>query len=231
MGGRPAFLMQTICMPKWATGSWHDEFQAGMRQAAELPGAGELALVGGDVSAGAVFVATTTVIGTVEAGAALTRSGARPGDSVHVSGALGGSGMGLARLMGESAPALDDAAVRRHCDPCPRLELGRELCEIPASSTIDLSDGMAIDVNRLADASGVAFVIDPGLVPLFPGAQVDHALRSGEEYELLFTLPPAAPVPTGTRTARIGQVEAGSGAWLETGQGRVPLPAEGFSHF
>lgn len=231
MGGRPAFFLQTLCIPRWAEGAWHDEFQSGMRQAAELSGAERLALVGGDIAGGERFVATTTVIGTVEAGTALTRGGARPGDSLHVSGTLGGSGLGLARLHREGTAAPDDSAVRRHCEPSPRLGLGRELRGIPASAAIDLSDGLAIDANRLALASGLAVVIDPALVPLFPGVRAEDAIRSGEEYELLFTVPPNARVPPGLLAARIGHVEPGSGVWLETGGDRVALPAEGFTHF
>ena len=231
MGGRPAFFLQTLCIPRWAEGSWHDEFQNGMRHAAELSGAERLALVGGDIAGGERFVSTTTVIGTVEAGTALTRGGARPGDLLHVSGMLGGSGLGLARLNREGPPAPDDSAVRRHCEPSPRLRLGRELRGIPASAAIDLSDGLAIDANRLAVASGLAVVIDPALVPLFPGVRAEDAIRSGEEYELLFTIPPNARVPPGLRATRIGHVEPGTGVWLETGGDRVALPAEGFTHF
>ena len=231
MGGCPAFFLQTLCIPRWAAGSWHDEFQGGMRQAAELSGAERLALVGGDIAGGERFVATTTVIGTVETGTALTRGGARPGNSLHVSGTLGGSGLGLHRLHRGGAPVPDDSAVRRHCEPSPRLRLGRELREIPASAAIDLSDGLAIDANRLAVASGLAVVIDPALVPLFPGVRTEDAIRSGEEYELLFTIPPNARVPPGLRATRIGYVESGTGVWLETGEDRVALQAEGFTHF
>ena len=102
---------------------------------------------------------------------------------------------------------------------------------MPASAAIDLSDGLAIDANRLALASGLAVVIDPALVPLFPGVRAEDAIRSGEEYELLFTVPPNAGVPPGLLATRIGHVEPGSGVWLETGGDRVALPAEGFTHF
>ena len=231
MGGRPAFFLQTVCLPSWAIGAWHDEFQQGMRRAADLAGAEQLALVGGDVAAGGLFVATTTVIGMVEAGTALTRDGARPGDSLHVSGSLGGSALGLDILLNDAGRALGDPAVQRHCEPSPRLKLGRVLREIPASAAIDLSDGLAIDANRLAAASGVAVVIAAEAVPLFPGARMESAIRSGEEYELLFTLPPRTPVPSGLQATLIGHVEVGTGAWLNTGCTRISLRSEGFSHF
>ncbi len=231
MGGRPACFLQTVCLPRWAVGSWHDEFQRGMRRAADSAEVEQLALVGGDVAAGDLFVATTTVVGRVEKGTALRRDGARPGDSLHVSGSLGGAALGLDILLRDGSLASDDPAVRRHCEPSPRLALGRALREIPATAAIDLSDGLAIDANRLAAASGIAVVIDPGSVPLFPGTRTESAICSGEEYELLFTIRPGASVPAGLETTQIGRVEAGTGAWLDSGNGRVPIRADGFSHF
>ena len=231
MGGRPACFLQTVCLPAWALGEWHAAFQRGMRRAAEGAGAEEVALAGGDIAGGETFVATTAVVGRVEAGTALLRSGARPGDVVFVSGCLGGSAMGLQALTGEAGVSADDPAVRRHCEPSHRLALGRELRAIPATSAIDLSDGLAMDAARLASASGVAVVIDPAAVPLFPGARADEALRSGEEYELLFTLPSGAAAPAGARVTAVGRVESGSGAWLDADGARVPLRPEGFSHF
>lgn len=231
MGGCPGFFLQTVCLPAWAVGAWHDEFQRGMRRSADEVGAERLALVGGDVASGVLFVATTTVIGKVETGTALTRTGARPGDSLHVSGSLGGSALGLDMLLHDEASTPDHPAVRRHCEPSPRLKLGRALREVPASAAIDLSDGLAIDANRLAAASGVALVIDPESVPLFPGARPESAIRSGEEYELLFTIPSGARVPDGLQETPIGHVEAGTGVWLQTGRVRTPLRADGFSHF
>ena len=231
MGGRPEFFLQTVCLPAWAVGSWHDEFQQGMRMAANQAGAERLALVGGDIASGGLFVATTTVIGKVETGTALTRDGAQPGDTLHVSGSLGGSALGLDILLHDRDSAPDHPAVRRHCEPNPRLKLGRALRQVPASAAIDLSDGLAIDANRLAAASEVALVIDPKSIPLFPGAHAESAIRSGEEYELLFTISSGTRIPAGLRQTLVGHVEAGTGVWLEAGRTRVPLSAEGFSHF
>ena len=139
--------------------------------------------------------------------------------------------MGLDILLHDEDSAPDDPAVRRHCEPSPRLKLGRALREVPASAAIDLSDGLAIDANRLAAASEIALVIDLTSVPLFPGAQAESAIRSGEEYELLFTISSGTRVPAGLQQTLVGRVEAGTGVWLESGRTRVPLSAEGFSHF
>lgn len=231
MGGRPACLLQTVCLPDWAAGDWHDAFQRGMRDAAEMAGVGDLALAGGDLSGGDCFVATTTVVGRVESGTALRRSGARPGDSVCVSGTLGGAAMGLEAALGQDGPDWDEPAIRRHCDPSPRLALGRTLRAIPATAAIDLSDGLAIDANRLATASDVAIIFDPALLPLFPGACNDVAITSGEEHELLFTLADGTVPPEGAGVTVIGRVDAGSGVWLQIGEDLAPLPPGGFSHF
>ncbi len=231
MGGRPLCFLQTVCLPAWAIGAWHDSFQEGMREAADLAGVEDLALAGGDVAGGDLFVATTTVVGRVESGTALRRAGARPGDLLCVSGTLGGSALGLDALLGAERPDLSADAAKRHCEPVPRIALGRVLREVPASAAIDISDGLAIDANRLASASGVCLVIDPTAVPLFPGSTADQAMRSGEEYELLFALPPGARVRAREEFAVIGRVERGTGVWLESGGARAPLRPEGHSHF
>ena len=231
MGGRPLYFLQALCLPGWALGAWHRSFQRGMRELAADAAVAELALAGGDVAGGDRFVATLTVVGCVEQGTAIRRSGARPGDCVYLSGSVGGSAMGLDMLLGEAAVELDHPAIRRHCEPRPQLELGRALRSVPASAAIDLSDGLATDANRLAAASGAAVLLDRSSVPLFPGARLEHAVRSGEEYELLFTLRPGSEPPQGFATTEIGRVESGKGVWLEGGEERVRLGSEGFSHF
>lgn len=232
MGGRPQCFLQTVCLPDWAARSqWHEEFQQGLRAAADDLDLPDLALLGGDVAAGDLFVATVTAIGQVAAGTALLRSGARPGDQLCVSGSLGGSAQGLRLLLGESPPPLDHPAVRRHCAPSSRLSLGWSLRELPATAALDLSDGLAIDANRLADASCVALVIEASRVPLFPGSALADALVSGEEYELLFTCAGRDTGLNGLDVTPVGRVEQGSGVWLQTNQGRQRLPPTGFSHF
>ena len=231
MGGRPWWCLQTVCLPDWAEGWWHDEFQKGMREGARDPEAASLSLVGGDVAGGDRFVATVTVVGRVEAGTAILRSGSRPGDALYVSGSLGGSKIGLDLLLGGSSPDPDHPAVRRHCEPKARLALGRVLRTLPATAAIDVSDGLATDARRLADASGTALVIDARMLPRFPGATSDLALRSGEEYELLFTAAEGTVVPGDEEVTRIGIVEPGRGVWLESGRGREPLGPLGHSHF
>ena len=229
MGGHPSFCLQTVSLPGWASGEWHMAFQRGMRRAAELAGARDLALVGGDVSEGERFVATVTVIGTVESGTALLRSGARPGDLLYVSGSLGGSLLGLRKLLGPASPGDADPAVRRHCEPLPRLGLGSALRSLPATSAIDLSDSLADAASHLATASAASIVMERQALPLYPGADPAIALSSGEEYELLCTLAPATPPPPDADLTRIGFVKRGSGVWLRSERGIAPVDQGGQS--
>ena len=231
MGGRPLYFLQALCLPQWALGSWHRAFQLGMRELAANAELAALSLAGGDVSGGDKFVASLTVVACVEQGTAMRRSGAQPGDRVYLSGSVGGSAMGLEMLLGETPADWEHPAIRRHCEPLPRLELGRALRSLPASAAIDLSDGLATDANRLAAASGAAVFLDASSLPLFPGARLENAVRSGEEYELLFTLPPGSEPPRGFDTTEIGRVDFGTGVWLDGSQGPSRLDPEGFSHF
>jgi thiamine-monophosphate kinase len=153
----------------------------------------------------------------------LRRDGARAGDVIYVSGLLGGSAAGLARGRG--------AAWRRHARPEPRLALGRFLRQrIDASAAMDLSDGLSLDLRRLARESGLTAEIEAP--PRFPGATLVQALHGGEDYELLFTVRPSAKVPTafqGLPLTRLGQMRKGRpGAVLLDG---VPLPPLGYDHF
>ena len=163
------------------------------------------------------------VCGAVPKGKALRRDGARPGHILYVTGRLGGSALGLETGKGR--------AWRRHTHPEPRLEVGRYLREtLKASSCMDLSDGISLDLKRLCLASGVsAEITDP---PLFPGATLHHGLHGGEEYELLFTAPPRTTVPAtiaGVPISQLGVIVPGQAAML-THCGR-PLPSLAYDHF
>lgn len=231
MGGRPAWCLQTLILPEWAVGRWHDEFQRGFRAAAADPDAEGLALIGGDVSSGERFAAAVTVVGRVEGGEALLRSGARPGDLLYISGRVGGSSLGLARLLEAGAVRPGDPAIERHCRPEARLRLGRQLRKLPATSAIDISDGLAVDAGRIAKASGVSIEIRPRCLPLFPGCDAEAALSSGEEYELLCTIPPEIEPPEGQLLTCIGRVGEGSGVWLRRHGSLKRLAPTGHSHF
>jgi thiamine-monophosphate kinase len=219
MGGDPRFCLVSLCVPGWAGSAWLDRFFDGILDLAAFTGT---VLAGGDLSHGEILACDVTLCGAVPRGTALRRSGARPGHDIYVSGALGGSALGLETNTGK--------ALRRHLCPEPRLALGKFLREkMRATSAIDLSDGLSLDLRRVCLASGVdAEIFAP---PRFPGASLEQALHGGEDYELLFTVPGGFQVPDrfeGLPLTRIGSIVRGSGVVRMDGK---PLPAMGYDHF
>lgn len=154
-----------------------------------------LHLIGGDiVSTPGPLMLSLTILGTIPAGQAMRRRGARSGDLLCVSGSLGEAAMGLRILRGLAATE-DEALplIDRYRTPRPRLTLGR-LLRGRASAAIDVSDGLLADLSHLLDASGVGAVVDASRLPIappmagLPGA-LESALGGGDDYELLFTFP------------------------------------------
>lgn len=231
MGGKPCYYVLSISVPSWAAGQWIRHYFTGLFQLCKPLG---VALVGGDVARGECFSADVVMAGTAPRGKALLRSGAKPGDAIYVSGRLGGSALGLQRLLDESK-GIRDLAVKRHLNPQPRLELGGFLREnLRATAAMDLSDGLSMDLSRLARASEVGADVDVASIPRFPGASLHHALHGGEDYELLFTVPARRQVPEnfkGLPLTRIGTIRAGRSLTLLNGSRRTPLRPEGFQHF
>jgi thiamine-monophosphate kinase len=192
-------------------------------------------IVGGDLTEGSGLSIGVTVLGAVER--ALTRSGARAGETLWVTGRLGGPLLALAALQRGAAPA--PANRDRFARPVPRLREARWLAAHGATAAIDCSDGIASDASHLAAASGVRIVLELDRLPRMPGATADEAARSGEEYELVVTGPGTLDHrgferEFGVPLTAIGSVEAagteGAGVTALDGGQRVPLP-HGHSHF
>jgi len=179
MGASPLGALVALCVPG---GSGQGEVALGvMGGVAEASTATGCPVVGGDVSAAGEVVVAVTVVGTVEGdGAAVSRSGASAGDALLVTGPCGGAAAGLRELR---AGAGSGDAYRR---PVARLREGEAARRAGAHAMIDVSDGLALDLHRLADASGLGFVLDD--VPVAPGATLDEALGGGEDYELLIAV-------------------------------------------
>lgn len=209
-----------------------------------------VAVAGGDLTAApALFLAVTVVGEAVGEHALVTRSGARPGDAIVVTGEFGGAAAGLLllerpELAGSIEAGVAERLRRRQLDPEPRLAAGCALALAGASAMIDLSDGLGADGGHVAEASGVALAIELRSVPVQPGvdetakaAGVDRAkliAGGGEDYELLATLPPDrverardAVGFTGVELTVVGEVETGKGAVLKLAGGRT-LPPVGF---
>ncbi len=220
MGAAPLGALIALCVPG---GTGDGSLALGvMEGVAEASVASGCPVVGGDVSGADQLVVAVTVLGTVGSGPGpVSRAGARAGDVVLVTGPCGGSAAGLralreqrqARVTGDGTTETG-AAYRR---PIVRLREG-ELARLGgAHAMIDVSDGLALDLHRLADASGVGFALDD--VPVAAGATLDEALGGGEDYELVLTVDPAeleglmasfvgaglrAPVCIGKVTADVG---------------------------
>jgi len=151
-------------------------------------------VVGGDLTAAGQLVVSVAVTGTLAGpGEAVYRSGARPGDALFVTGPLGASAAGL-RLLRDPrplVPGLDDADRRALEDayrrPVARLAEGRHARDAGATAMMDLSDGLGLDLRRLAAASRVGFVLDH--VPAVTGATPEEAAGGGEDFELLIAAP------------------------------------------
>jgi len=180
MGAAPLAALVALCVPG---GSGQGELALGvMAGVAEASAATGCPIVGGDVSESAVLMVAVTVLGTVEAGGRppVGRSGALPDDVVLLTGPCGGSAAGLRALRAGSGAG---AAYRR---PQARLREGQVARRGGAHAMIDDSDGLALDLHRLADASGVGFRLDE--VPAAEGATLEDALGGGEDYELLIAV-------------------------------------------
>lgn len=224
MGGTPLYALLSLCLPPWADRKWQKQLYTGLFLLAQ---AHSVTLIGGDLAAGDRLAADIVVVGVAPAGRALRRSGARPGHLLCVTGPLGGSALGLERL--RRGWNERDRAVRRHLYPEPRLALGRRLLRLGASAAMDLSDGLSIDLYRLTRESGVGAEVRATDVPVFSGASLEQALHGGEDYELLFTLPPNRRPPRGC--VPIGGITARRRLILiEPGGRRSRLPLRGFQH-
>jgi thiamine-monophosphate kinase len=239
-------------IPRWATLSltlpdadpvWLERFSEGFLSIAQDH---DVDLIGGDTTRGALTVCVT-IIGEVEAGRALRRSGARPGDELWVSGTIGDAALAVAHLRGDLVlqPAERAGAMQRLDYPQPRVKLGRGLLEL-ATSCIDISDGLVADVGHLGECSGVHISIELDALPRSALAlrYCDHpigrraVLAGGDDYELAFTAPAAhrssleALAGRGVALTCVGRVEPGSGVSVVDRSGVPMILAEtGFDHF
>ena len=155
-----------------------------------------------------------------------TRSGAQPGDRLYVTGPVGDAGIGLE--LARADPAATGPLVDAYRRPRPRLAEGALLAP-HATAMMDISDGLLIDAQRMAQASGVAITIDH--IPLSPALEKARgastavqiaAARAGDDYELLFTLPRGTAPPV--RAIPVGHVTQGAGLTLMIDGAVVPLP-------
>jgi len=235
MGADPLAYLMTVALPRGMPDAWLEGFVAGLAlDQAEFA----LQVLGGDtVSTPGPVTLSLTILGTVQPGQALRRSGARPGDELWVSGTIGDGALGLHAARGE-IPDPDGYLAGRYRLPTPRIALGQALRGI-ATACMDVSDGLVQDLGHLARASGCGAVLYAGLVPhsrQAAGADPALLLTGGDDYELLFAARPGT-VPTeisqNMAATRIGHFSHGPSDVLVLDQAGQPmaLSRQGWSHF
>lgn len=228
MAAKPLGVLVALTLPP----AWLDELGALAEGIAAATSAAGAPIVGGDLTNGAPLALTLTVLGTTAA--PLRRSGAQPGDTLWVTGQLGGPALAIAAWSEGRQPTPEARA--RFARPVPRIREAQWLAAAGATAGIDISDGLGGDAAHLAAASGVRITIEAEAVPRITGADVSTAQRSGEEYELLVTTRTSFDAVAFQRTfglslTRIGAVERGdAGVDLLIGGERVASPA-GYDHF
>jgi thiamine-monophosphate kinase len=220
MGATPLACFLSLAIPKSIarTPAWLDAFLDGLLNLAALH---KVPLAGGDTSESPTdhILADITLLGTAPRNRAIRRSGARPGDSLYVTGTLGGSATELDHLAASPRKfkTASPAENHPHLFPQPRIAVGQTLLRRHlATAAIDLSDGLSTDLAHLCTASNVHAELDIARLPAHPlttklsdTSQITAILHGGEDYELLFTARPTTKIPrsiAGIPITRIGRI-------------------------
>ena len=254
MAASPRYALVSLAVPLDVDAAWVMELYGGIREACAEHA---LALVGGDTNRAELIVLSVAVVGEVAPGRALTRSGARPGDRIVVTGSLGAAAGGFALSRAHpsrAAAALSEPWGRELLEalarPVARVGEAKVLASAGVTAMMDLSDGLAKDLSRLCLASGVGARVRTADVPvaaaLVEGAEmlgVDAlalALSGGEDYELLATMPAEGFEPAraelregfGVALTEVGEIVAGEGMIAVDADGaEAPLEPAGWDHF
>jgi thiamine-monophosphate kinase len=231
-GAEPVHYLLNLTLPRTVTPHWLAGFAAGLARDQKTFG---ISLLGGDTGAGPLSIAVTA-FGFVPQGAMVKRSGAKPGDAVYVTGAIGDSAGGLAVAKGEEHALSDaerDHLIARYRVPQPPVAFASQL-RVIAHAGVDISDGLIADLGHVASASGVRIIVEGERVPLSAPLRAlwgdDALLRAvtaGDDYQIAFTAPPGINGPF----IRIGDVVAGENVDLIVNGREIAVPKPGYRHF
>ncbi len=246
MGGRPRFCLTALGLPSSISVEEVTEFYRGFNGILRAHGT---ALVGGDTcSSRTGLLVSVTVLGEILPLRIVTRAGARPGDRIFVTGTLGDAAAGLELLKSGAGSGEPTARklMQKHLRPVPRVREGRMIAASGcASAMIDISDGLSSDLDHICEQSGVGAEINAEAIPVSSALNklskklvlpaLQYALSGGEDYELLFTVPPARVKKLRSLklpVTEIGFIKSGRTVSLvdEEGRKRKLLPS-GFDHF
>ncbi|MBD3414802.1 MAG: thiamine-phosphate kinase [Candidatus Aminicenantes bacterium] len=242
MGGTPMYSLLGLSLPESIPPKWAEEFMAGIQSACREF---DVALIGGDISQSRIISISVTVVG--EGTHIIKRDGACSGDGIYISGTLGDSAQGL-KLSTKGVRLGDDnntdVLLTAFFDPSPQVKLGQRISENQvASSLIDVSDGLSVDLNHICEQSRVGAEIFAEKIPVSDELKVlrddDMAacLHGGEDYNLLFTVSEQKKsrlesLKKEYEISEIGQVFKGSGVFLVHKDGtRERLKPQGYQHF
>jgi thiamine-monophosphate kinase len=244
MGAMPYWAMLALTLPNVD----HDWLAAFAKGFFDLAQEYNVSLIGGDTTRGPSLVMTVTIMGEVPAGAALRRSGAKPGNDVWVSGNVGDAALAVAHRYGRIVLEAADyqEAVMRLYEPSPRVALGQALRGL-ATAAIDISDGLLADLTHICRLSEVGATVDLNSVPV-SSIGLKHInsdegrnaiLAGGDDYELCFTAHPNSrdsiedlTEVLGIPITRIGQIKRGKGVSLLGPDGKaVKIDGRGYDHF
>lgn len=217
MGCLPAAALASVALPRGVGMEYAKELYFGLRDAADPF---NCALIGGDTASWDQKLAlSVTILGRSDGVDPVTRAGAKVGDGIYVTGALGGSILG------------------RHMSFEPRITWGRDLAKSGnVTAMIDLSDGLSRDLPRICAQSHVGAILDAQRIPIHDDAlelskrdgrpPLEHAVHDGEDHELLFT----SSTDWSTRWHHIGTIVAGPGVWIDENGSRRPMEPRGWDH-
>ncbi len=233
MGGMPLYALVNICIPKNIEENYLQGIVRGIIEEAEKF---SIHIIGGDTSCSEKLMISITVIGEIETGKAILRSGAKLGDRVYITGCIGGSYVGLMLLK----KRIDEKIIEKHLLPEARVNIGRRLIDV-ATSMIDVSDGIISDALHICEESKVGMHIYIDKIPLCTepkrwGFETIDLLTGGEDYELLFTASPlkdryinSISSSLNIPITMIGEIRE-SIEFLENGK-RIDIIHRGYNHF